>query len=468
MDESQSSELKRGTCPYCGTENPTSAAFCKKCGRRLDGMGVCPHCGQLTPADGEFCINCGANRNAPVLEKKVFAKPRPTNTQAPAVSNGTEAVSSPRVVTPSTRASGKVTRILGFISFGSSCLTVVLSVVFSLLVGAVVSAAGVDVPGLADLNLFTYFGDAYKSLDGSDIAAYGIAGPLLGTVGIVIGLVLLVVVLVFAIRALIKTIQSNEWNLTKYGVLSYFVYLSIISVFMLNAASSATMLGVTASYSLNGATVAGIILGAIFMLISVVLDAIVNRVVGGLRSYLIQGISTGVTMILGILVLSFIGYGLFTVSVSASGMSSSTTYGIKSFSDFLFKTVNSLYYTATTEVWEEFLPYFAASFVYMIMAFVFAGAFLVFFVLTIKDSLSSFGYGVTKNTTKFGILAGVMAILLGVVQVVFPLIVAPYFFTSADVELVLPIMTIILGGIILAGSLVTSLLLKKSGDVVAE
>lgn len=55
-------------CPRCGTENLSEAVFCKKCGKRLDGMSVCPNCGKLTPADGEFCIFCGANRNS-LVEK---------------------------------------------------------------------------------------------------------------------------------------------------------------------------------------------------------------------------------------------------------------------------------------------------------------------------------------------------------------------------------------------------------------
>ena len=47
-------------CKICGTDNPDGARFCKKCGKRLDGMTTCPSCGKDTPADGDFCIYCGA------------------------------------------------------------------------------------------------------------------------------------------------------------------------------------------------------------------------------------------------------------------------------------------------------------------------------------------------------------------------------------------------------------------------
>ena len=52
-------------CKNCGAPNPDDATFCKKCGKRTDGMEVCHACGKLTPADGDFCINCGADKNAP-------------------------------------------------------------------------------------------------------------------------------------------------------------------------------------------------------------------------------------------------------------------------------------------------------------------------------------------------------------------------------------------------------------------
>ena len=42
-------------CYHCDTENLEGAQFCKKCGRRLDGMSLCTACGKMTPADGEYC-----------------------------------------------------------------------------------------------------------------------------------------------------------------------------------------------------------------------------------------------------------------------------------------------------------------------------------------------------------------------------------------------------------------------------
>ena len=48
-------------CPSCGERLPSGAAFCFRCGAKIeanDGTVVCPHCGKRTPK-GKFCIECG-------------------------------------------------------------------------------------------------------------------------------------------------------------------------------------------------------------------------------------------------------------------------------------------------------------------------------------------------------------------------------------------------------------------------
>ncbi|MCD8382108.1 MAG: leucine-rich repeat protein [Clostridiales bacterium] len=45
-------------CPNCGTENPKTAQFCRKCGFNLEGR-VCPKCGTLVPKGAQYCGVCG-------------------------------------------------------------------------------------------------------------------------------------------------------------------------------------------------------------------------------------------------------------------------------------------------------------------------------------------------------------------------------------------------------------------------
>src|SRR2546421_1923268 len=56
-------------CPYCQTENPSTAKFCLECGKRF---AICPNCGTANPAKAKFCIECGTA----VLPKAEREKPQ--------------------------------------------------------------------------------------------------------------------------------------------------------------------------------------------------------------------------------------------------------------------------------------------------------------------------------------------------------------------------------------------------------
>jgi uncharacterized membrane protein YvbJ len=44
-------------CPECQFENREDAAFCLKCGEKLELL--CPQCGRSLPAEAIFCDKCG-------------------------------------------------------------------------------------------------------------------------------------------------------------------------------------------------------------------------------------------------------------------------------------------------------------------------------------------------------------------------------------------------------------------------
>ncbi|MDD1763187.1 MAG: zinc ribbon domain-containing protein [Methanobacteriaceae archaeon] len=52
-------------CPSCGTENPSTAKFCIRCGSALskkeEGSTVCLSCGSENPEQAKFCVKCGEN-----------------------------------------------------------------------------------------------------------------------------------------------------------------------------------------------------------------------------------------------------------------------------------------------------------------------------------------------------------------------------------------------------------------------
>ncbi len=50
-------------CPKCQFENLEEAAFCRKCGNKLEIL--CPECGRMIPPDSVFCQKCGHDLGTP-------------------------------------------------------------------------------------------------------------------------------------------------------------------------------------------------------------------------------------------------------------------------------------------------------------------------------------------------------------------------------------------------------------------
>ena len=54
----QQAQMVQGVaCPFCGTVNEPTAAFCANCGKPI-GMSSCPNCGSEIEPDADFCEAC--------------------------------------------------------------------------------------------------------------------------------------------------------------------------------------------------------------------------------------------------------------------------------------------------------------------------------------------------------------------------------------------------------------------------
>ncbi len=56
-------------CPKCGTENPESKKFCRKCGVRL--VKTCPQCASEIVPEDDFCGDCGHDLRKPKEAKSL-------------------------------------------------------------------------------------------------------------------------------------------------------------------------------------------------------------------------------------------------------------------------------------------------------------------------------------------------------------------------------------------------------------
>lgn len=460
-------------CLFCGTENLPEATFCKKCGHRLDGMSVCQHCGKLTPTDGQFCIHCGSNRDAlveePVFPRSEPPKPRPVDavSENPVVKKSMPVVAAKSPKVSSSAKSAKVHWILNLSSFISSCVVLLFSLIFTFLIGSVAKVASgsssAEIPGAQNYNLYYFFGDAYAGLDAAgEVMPYGLIGPLLGTISVALILIAALLVLIFDVRSIIKFVKKEETSITMIAVIAYFVYLASNALFMLNVAGKTSIAGIAIVYSLNGASIAGIVIGAIFVVASLVLDAIDRGIVYSLKSYLTQGILGGVLTLFGILVLAFVGMELFTVTTNNNILNTETGYGLSSYASLLFQSAMSNYF-ATADVWSEFINKFVGSLIFLILILVLAIAFLTFLILMVKDALTDFGFGFEKKgTSRNGFLAGSCAILLGVMELLLPICFSSYFFPEMSIGMTTPILVLVFGALLLAGSITAKVLCKPA------
>lgn len=460
-------------CARCGQENPENATFCKKCGRRLDGMALCPNCGKFTPADGEFCIHCGANRNATVEENLKFQKEA-----LESLSKGSRQVSTTSFYATSSKHAkkfssagenkprnaklSKFSKIFTLTSLISTSLLILCSTIFTFLVGATaqVSVGSASAgAGLVNFDIYYYFSDAFAFDSGIFGSDYILPASILGLITVILAFVALVVTLGFAIKGAISYFKKKEGDLTKYGVASYFIFVSLATLFMLFTSSSTEVSGVAASLVLNGATIAGIVIGGILLLTTLVMNALNRGIGGNLKGYLYSTISTGIMLIFGVVGLAMIGGGLTTFK---STYDVSTTFGINDY--FSLLTQNAMLLENSTDtIWSEFINNYYGSLVCVIFIVIFSLIFALSFILTLKDNLADFGGRYTKNSIIRSIVGGVSLTLVGVILLIHDLVCVSHYYNEDNgftISLVLPIIIMIFGILFLAIAIANKVLDK--------
>ena len=264
-------------CRYCGELNPEDATFCKKCGKRLDGQAVCPSCGKVVPADGDFCIFCGAR-----LSPENVAMPN--NATAPAAEAAKTAADNdkPR----------GIFRLISTICAGVSAL---LALIFVFCIGSSSNLNfGSDIGGLpmTGVSIFYYFGDAYSAISegsgGLDSlglewqAAVGTAFCAIGILGTIACFI------ITAVRIVKMLIKKSSGNAIGFSAATYISFVCCAALFMVCGACVMSASGITIGLYLNGATVAGMVLGGIFLVASVVFDCLSRGVNIKLGEYILN------------------------------------------------------------------------------------------------------------------------------------------------------------------------------------
>lgn len=349
-------------CYNCGEENLENAVFCKKCGRRLDGMAVCPSCGSLTPQDGEFCIVCGANRNAPVrpmpvkddasdqgraavkvAADKAAAKGDGDWTKESAATAGRHSgvfvkTSHDRndsgLPNASAAATGKHAGLFAKISLGCSAVTALLSLIFVFLIGCTfsVGVGGVSAGSPVGYGIFYFFGDAFTAAAAiEDAFAYNsaMAGAVIGAVCSALALLGAAVSFVGMVVKCVRFFQGKgQGKLTLVGnaAATYFIFLFGAALFCMCMSQMAEVASVSTGISVNGGTVAGIVLGAITLVAALVFNELSHAKPQSIMGYIVRASEKIVTTVFICVALALVGSGI----VFVSAMETNFTFGINS------------------------------------------------------------------------------------------------------------------------------------------
>ena len=448
-------------CNYCGAENPGNAAFCKKCGRRLDGMALCSACGNLTPADGEFCVHCGSNRNAPVYSMpvrfpavKAAANGKPAGSSAHAVRGEKQRAEEPaeadadEVAAPRTKAGA----IMGTIAFVCAAAAALIGIIFVFLIGGVatVTTGGVSASGGPEQTLFYFFGDAYQSINaGSSVSSARLIGAVLGTLCAVAALAGTVIGFVRTVIRFIKILQKKTAKgLLAPAAATYFAYVGGVALFFLNIANKTDISNATTKISASGATVAGIVLGAVFLVAAVVLGVFSRGLRGTVKEFVLHAGSKAAYAVFAFVALGLIGAGAVAFRVEATSFT--TTYGISAW----FALIAGIGSTQGV---------YGASLAVGVLLCVAALAFCVFLLIALSRSLADFGTKADKRSTLFMLLSGVFAVVAGVLMIVGSALYTGWRGEGGgySVSAAVPAVVIVFGVLIVAGVIVYRVLSAK-------
>lgn len=470
-------------CKYCGTPNPEGAVFCMECGKRLDGMQVCPSCGKLVADEGKFCPFCGQRLAQPQTEMPraplyaasrvppappqaaslpaqpqtqaygAPAQPRPAadGWSAPAKPSG---CGSPYYGAPVARPrmpAEKVKAILKAVADGLAAFGALLAFVFVFLIGGNLtgyipdgSPDGIQssiFPLLqGDWNIFSCFGDSYSAM--ADAAeAFGTnsfvkyAYDINAALSIVIAALTLAGVAACFIFAAVRYVRvlTHKTEKSVFGPAMATFVVFVAGACLLGALMAERVYMATADYSAatveefevvaNGATVAGIVLGAVMLVCSLV-TGLVREGRQLLSAERLFGLIGGVVLtVIAFVALSMLSHGIHGGYSQRDNAEQYVEYdmtlGISAILSFMFMSANVFYSqgTNTGSDWDLFVDTFNAELVYIIIFVVAAVAIAVLLAFAVPAYSQG---GIKKVRAPFaimGIVAGVFGILAGVMNI---------------------------------------------------
>lgn len=441
--------MEENICKKCGTDNVLDAKFCKNCGQRLDGEKVCVHCGRLIDDDAIYCSYCGGNVNA---TKEEFKKPE--------------------VIKKKTSIAYK--SALKLTSFILGCVAAALIFLMTFLIGFTNRSNQSTVS--SNFFLYYFLSDVYAT-DFTGTNIYTIIGPILGTITVALIFVGIIVGVAFFIKDLANYSKGKADSITKSVLIIYLIYIAGISLLHLIVASNMTMVSQTENVSegrfLNTQTMLGIILGAILVITSLVLDAIRTFSFNAIASYLKRGIPTLFIIFLGIVSFSLISQNLIELNAynSSYNESISVSYGIIDFISYMTSYMFAVVPGGgeVTSVEATSMLNYGLGVAFSCLIFLCFILFALFFILGLKEAATKFGQKSMK-ASRYLITSSAFIVAIGVFEFALNATAGAYFFNTT-INPNGPIFVLIAGLFTLASSTIYAILNKSGNEeeiIVAE
>lgn len=436
-------------CKNCGTPNTDDATYCKKCGKRLDGMDICPACGKLTPADGDFCINCGANKHSPVAPVTAGHAAGAPMAEAAAAAVGGEV----SAAAESEFVFEKYRGILKKVSAVFAALTALMGIIFVFLIdyAVTISYSGASARVSSGEDIFYFFGDAYDLIT-SGLSTYAenalAAGTVCATLLCVAGMAVTIVCFLAALLRMFRRGKSEK-GLIGPCAATYISFVCTAVLFMSCVAASFDMDGAKGSFTLGGAAIAGIVLGAVFLAVSVAAEVMANLKRASVRPAALNGLF-GVAMVaLGFVALGVMTGGFGGIIDESSGEDISANYGLYMF----FSMVLAAY--APTSKSSSYDDMYLAELAFAVVFVIAAIALVIFLTAALSKILACKGGDISSKAIKYATVAGLCAVICGAIMLAGSLVYVDYLDNDyCEASLAMPIVVMVFGVLLAAAAVV--------------